>query len=99
MMKTRYHPLVDGDSEGKDKYPLFRTEDGAAAVTGQGYYLEEMFPRFYRLCRGNGSTARHEKDARIHCPLCGNVMDMISASDNRKRPAMYTCRKCNKERK
>jgi hypothetical protein len=27
MMRIRYHPLVDRDTDGTDKYPLFLTED------------------------------------------------------------------------
>ena len=98
-MKTRYHPLIDRDTEGSDKYPLFFTEDEMTAASGHGWYLEEMFPRFYRLCRGNKRTDRKEKDIRIHCPLCGNVMDVISAGKNKKRRSMYMCRECSKERK
>lgn len=99
MLKTRYHPLIDRDTEGNDKYPLFFTEDETAAASGHGWYLEEMFPRFYRLCRGSRKTKRAGNDVRIHCPLCGNVMDLVSAPKDKERRAMYMCRECAKERK
>lgn len=99
MMKTRYHPLIDRDTDGIDKYPLFFTENETTAANEHGYYLEEMFPRFYRLCRGNRKVNQDENDIRIHCPRCGNVMDKISASKDKKRRSMYMCRKCAEERK
>ena len=99
LMRTRYHPLVDRDTEGKDKYPLFHTEDEKTALNGHGYYLEEMFPRFYRLCCGNKKAGVFEKDLRIHCPLCGSVMDVISTAKDKKHRSIYMCRECNKERK
>ena len=99
LMRTRYHPLVDRDTEGKDKYPVFCTEDEAAVLGRHSYYLEEMFPRFYRLCRGMKGTGRDEKGILIHCPLCGGVMDPVSAPKDRKRLPMYMCRKCAGERR
>lgn len=42
MMKTRYHPLIDRDTEGNDKYPMFFTDDETTAASGHGWYLEEM---------------------------------------------------------
>ena len=98
-MKIRYHPLVDGDTEGSEKYPLFFTEDETAARTGYRYYLEEMFPRAYTLCRGSKKPDQEEKGFIIHCPRCGKVMDRISSGKGTVQRPMYMCRDCSKERK
>ena len=99
FMKIRYHPLVDGDTEGAEKYPLFSTEDEMSAKTGYRYYLEEMIPRVYTLCQGRKLTNRKEENFSVCCPRCGKAMDRISfGKETRQRP-MYMCRACSKERK
>ena len=99
MMKTRYHPLVDGDTEGTDKRPLFMTEDEAAARDNHSYYLEEMIPRFYQLRRVSKKAAIGWEGFRVHCPRCGAVMDRISSGKGNRQLPMYMCRACIKERK
>ena len=32
MMRIQYHPLVDRDTDGTEKYPLFLTEDETEAA-------------------------------------------------------------------
>ncbi len=98
MMRIRYHPLVDRDTDGTDKYPLFLTEDESEAADRHAYYLEEMIPRVYTLCRGRKPTNQKE-DFSVHCPRCGKTMDRISSGKGTVQRPMYMCRDCSKERK
>lgn len=98
MIRIRYHPLVDRDMDGTEKYPLFATENEADTADRHAYYLEKMIPRVYTLCRGRKATNQSE-DFSVHCPWCGKAMDRInSGKETRQRP-LYMCRACSKERK
>ena len=98
MMRIRYHPLVDRDTDGTDKYPLFSTENETEAADRHAYYLEEMIPRVYTLCRGIKAT-NQEEGFSVHCPRCGKAMDRISSGKETRQRPMYMCRACSKERK
>ena len=98
-MKTRYHPLVDGSTSGKEKYPLFYAEDEATVRDTYGTYLEEIVPRYYSLCRGNKKALPDDNALTIHCPRCGRVMDRISPEDETNYRPLYMCGDCSKERK
>ena len=97
-MKIRYHPLVDGDTDGKEKYPLFFTEDEATARAAYCAYLEEMVPGYYSLCRGSKKEGQEKGGFDIHCPRCGRLMDRISPESGTGYRPLYMCRDCTKER-
>ena len=99
MMETKYYPLVAGDTESADMYPLFPSGDGAGVAERHGYYLMEMFPRFYTLCRGEKETGREEAGIRVRCPRCGKEMDMIAPGRGKGKGPVYMCRACTEERK
>ena len=46
IQKIRYHPLVDANSEGTEKVPMFLTTDPKGV---RSMYLEEMIPGYFRL--------------------------------------------------
>lgn len=99
MEDIRYHPLVDRDSEGTEKVPMFFSEDEATVRQTHDLYLEEIVPKHYRLCSVSGTSPKTEGGYTIHCPYCGNAMRKIAESRDTHRLGLYNCPDCiNKER-
>ena len=95
METIRYHPLVDRDAEGTEKFPMFSTEDEAQMRDGNGFYLEEIVPKYYSLCAGKGADITALGTFTVHCPTCGKAMVIAAERKNTKRLVLYTCRECN----
>lgn len=53
MQEIKYYPLIDCDSAGKEKTPLFFSDDEATVRQSHKMYLQEIIPQFYRLCSVN----------------------------------------------
>lgn len=89
MERIKYHPLVDANTDGTEKVPMFVTTEEKNVKGKYSLYLEEIVPRYYRLrCR----KARTDACIHIHCPNCGTVMKLLTpaaASDN-----LYACPHC-----
>lgn len=47
MQKIKYYPLIDCDSAGKEKTPLFFSGDEDTVRQSHGMYLQEIVPQFY----------------------------------------------------
>lgn len=95
MQDIRYHPLVDRDSEGKDKVPMFFSGDEATVRKSHDLYLEEIVPHYYRLCAVNGLSAKAAKAYTIHCPVCGKAMVPVTEPVNNNRLGLYKCPDCH----
>ena len=48
MEYIKYHPLVDADTDGTEKVPMFFSTDESVVVSTHGLYLEEIVHRIYR---------------------------------------------------
>ena len=68
-----YHPLIDRDTEGLDKSPLFCSPDRETVAGTAALYLEELIPKRYRLIAREEHTIRQASAYRIHCPNCGDL--------------------------
>ena len=99
MNEIKYHPLVNCDSNGKEKSPMFSTTDESAVRRSHKLYLEEIVPRYYRLRSVEGTSAEDAKQMNIRCPICGKKMMNISSPVNENRLALYRCRNCENESK
>lgn len=99
MDEIKYHPLVDGDSSGNKKIPMFFTKDQKAVRNTSGEYLEEMIPDYYMLFSVKGTPAKTAKAYNIHCPVCGSVMKAISSATDEHRLSLYCCPKCKPNRR
>ena len=94
MIKIRYHPLIDVDTDGKEKVPMFFSADETAVRRFHGMYLEEIVPKHYRLRSVRGVLPETAKAFTIHCPLCGKGMTPVSRPVDEHRLALYCCRNC-----
>lgn len=94
MTVIKYHPLIDADTEGVEKTPMFFTTDRDVVCAHHALYLEEFVPHRYRLHAKATHSMRQYLDYRIHCPYCGNVMDAQTPHIDQHTLAVYACKKC-----
>lgn len=66
IQKIRYHPLVDANSEGTEKVPVFLTTDPKGV---RSMYLEEMIPGYFRLYSKEPVSTGESNKLRIHCAV------------------------------
>lgn len=94
MTDIRYHPLVDADTDGREKTPMFFTTDRETVDARHALYLEEFVPHRYRLhARAPHSMAAY-LGYNIHCPYCGAVMEATAPHIDQYTLAVYACKKC-----
>ncbi len=94
MTDTRYYPLIDCDTEGTEKVPMFPTSTRKAVSEQARMWLEETVPHYYKLRVGFG---HHPTDPySIRCPLCGKEMRCISRGINEEMLGLYVCGSCKK---
>lgn len=96
MIETRYHPLVDCNTEGTEKAPMFMIADGDEVSRVHQMYLSEMIPNYYRLYSREQMSQRATDKINIHCPLCGSVLRQIARNCDGNKLGLYTCDKCKK---
>lgn len=89
MTDVLYHPLIDRDTDGLDKSPLFCSPDREKVAGTAALYLEELVPKRYRLIAREEHTTRPASAYRIHCPICGVVMRAISRPSDKHRLSLY----------
>ena len=94
MTEIRYYPLIDCDSEGKEKVAMIPTPDGNTAKSRSRMWLEEMIPHHFRLHTPNSSSA---DPLNIRCPRCGSALKRISGSINETKHGLYICSACTKK--
>lgn len=94
MIEIRYYPLIDCDSEGKEKVAMIPTPDGNTAKSRSRMWLEEMIPHHFRLHTQNSSSA---DPLNIRCPRCGSALKRISGSINETKHGLYICSACTKK--
>lgn len=95
MEHIKYHPLVDADTDGTVKTPMFCTTDLDAVTEHHRLYLEEIIPRRFRLCASQPTKAEAVADLDIRCPYCGATLKMISAPTDGLRLTLLTCDRCS----
>lgn len=96
MEDIRYYPVVDCDSNGTEKSPLFPTTDRSTVIKNHAVWLEEIVPDRYRLCVRDDMEPRATGAFSISCPKCGRKLKVISNYSNSKRLGLYECSSCQK---
>ncbi|MCF0137552.1 MAG: hypothetical protein HUJ66_04215 [Oscillospiraceae bacterium] len=96
MTPVRYHPLVDMDTEGTVKVPMFQAKDAASAVIGHEMYLEEVIPHYFRLCSAKDMTGKAASGFEVRCPYCGASLKRMSPLKDGKRHSLLFCKNCTK---
>ena len=94
MDHFKYHPLVDCDTDGMEKVPMFFSYDRNTVADKHSHYLEEIVPHHYRLIARDAHSYTMAIDYIIHCPICGAVMDRISNPINNYKLSLYVCPRC-----
>lgn len=94
MEQFKYHPLIDCDSEGMEKVPMFFSYDRRSVSQNHNHYLEEIVPHHYRHISEVACTPRTANNYVIHCPVCGTTMDKISNPIDDHKLSLYVCSKC-----
>ena len=90
MEKIKYHPLIDCDTSGTEKVPMFFHTDRDTVAAHHSFWLEEIVPHYYRLCARDSC----EQELTIHCPICGKIMEAITNPIDSRKRALYACPKC-----
>ncbi len=94
LTEIRYHPLIDGDSEGIEKIPMFLTTDEVTVSKVHSMYLAEVIPNYFRLHSKEPVSQKLSNQFRIHCPICGSPMKKIANNSTTTRLGLYTCKRC-----
>lgn len=91
FQKIRYHPLVDIDSRGTEKVPLFFTTDCRSVSS---MYLEEMISGYFRLYSKEPVNTEAGGRLKIHCPQCSSNLMQIAKNSSTTKLGLYTCDRC-----
>lgn len=94
MKEILYHPLVDADTDGTEKVPVFCSTDEASVAARHRLYLEEILPNVYRLCSSMPMTAEDSAAFSVRCPHCSRRLTPISVPSGGFRHGLYECRGC-----
>ena len=96
MQMIRYHPLIDGDTDGMEKVPMFLSTDGETIQQNSKLYLSEIIPNHYRLHSKESKSRRETDKMIIHCPLCGNTLRQVLENYNANKLGLYICDRCRR---
>lgn len=94
MTEVKYYPLIDCDSEGTEKMPMFPVTESQSIKAQSQLWLEELVPHHYRLYAKNKRPATAFS---IRCPLCGKTMRCISRDVNETKLGLYVCSSCTND--
>ena len=97
-MRSRYFPLVNCTSDGLEKVPMFSGDDFFGVIENTGYALIRMSANRYRVFAQEPHEPEEYKKIKIHCPVCGEIMDIISPHITKNTLALYACKNCNETR-
>ena len=90
----RYYPLVDMDSTGTIKVPMFPANDYKTALRKSNFSLGEVAHNRYRLIAVTPHAMRDYLSYDSRCPKCGTTMDIIAPHEGEYVLAEYTCENC-----
>lgn len=96
MTEVKYYPLVDTDTDGFEKQPMFPTEDEKTVAASHRMWLAEAVPGCFRLRTVETSSVEEAESFRIYCPRCGKTMKTISLISKASPLPLYACDDCRK---
>lgn len=73
MQMIRYHPLIDGDTDGLEKVPMFLSTDKETVRQNSRMYLSEIISNYYRLYSKEPMSQNATDSIEIHCPLWNSI--------------------------
>lgn len=96
MQTIRYHPLIDGDTDGVEKVPMFLSTDEETIRQNSKLYLSEIIPNHYRLYSKESKSRMETDQMIIHCPLCGARLRQVLENHDANKLGLYTCDRCRR---
>ena len=96
MIEVKYYPLVDTDTNGFEKQPMFPTEDEKTVAASHRMWLAEAVPGCFRLRAVETPSVEEAESFRIHCPRCGKKTERITLVTETCRLPLYVCNDCRK---
>lgn len=96
MQMIRYHPLIDGDTDGMEKVPMFLSTDGETIRQNSKLYLSEIIPNHYRLYSKESKNRGETDKMIIHCPLCGDTLRQVIENYDANKHGLYICDRCRR---
>jgi len=97
MRKVKFYTLVDVDSDGTEKVPMFGAAIPEDDAKQHDFWLMETVPHYYRLRSKTPLAWTEDSGWQIHCPLCGQVMQPISVPASDCSRSLYRCPKCERK--
>ena len=94
MQMIRYHPLIDGDTDGLEKVSIFLSTDKETVRQNSRMYLSEIISNYYRLYSKEPMSQKATDSIEIHCPLCGAVLRQMAQNHDANKLGLYTCDRC-----
>ena len=91
---TKYYPLIDMDTSGTIKVPMFPTGDYKKALLKSNYALGEVAPHRYRLLAVSPHALRDYLSYTVRCPKCGMAMVVTEPHEGEYVLGEYTCKHC-----
>ena len=92
----RCYPLVDMDTTGLWKHPMFIATSEQILRNKTRFYLTEEQHGHYRLHARDAHTMRDYLSFNICCPQCGKAMQFDDIHIDEHILARYTCPYCNR---
>ena len=89
MEDLNFFPLIDTDTDGTTKAPMFPVHDERSVKGRGGDYLAEYLPKVFRL----RAHAGFDRNADIRCPYCGKTLRRIMSLCI--PDALYRCENCH----
>ena len=99
LEKIKYHPLVDADTDGTVKVPMFCSTDGETIKKVHSLYLREIVPDYFSLFSNKADNKRASGQFEIHCPTCGKKLRQIGGPIDQNKLGLYVCDHCRADRK
>ena len=94
MQEIKYHHLVDADTEGTVKVPLFATCDEGMVKNSHSLYMQEYMPHYFRLISNNCDPDRLSGEFEIRCPVCGTALKQVCGPLDNHKLGLYVCDRC-----
>ena len=91
---TKFYPLIDMDTTGTIKVPMFPTNDYKKALCTSNFALGEVSPHHYRLLAVVPNAMREYLSYEIRCPKCGSTMDSTKPHEGKYVLGEYACKNC-----
>lgn len=93
MEEIRYHPLVDVDTDGKIKRPVFASTR-KDQMQHHSFWLEECISGAFRLCSAEEMPGTDLEGLELYCPSCGKKLKALTDQSDGTRHALYICTNC-----